>query len=99
MYGHRPTRTDTDTKKLKDQGTRLKSWEARKIEVVRLRSCEDEKYLNSELGMQNAQVTKDDGRWAKDAGRRKSEIRGQQLQIKSAKDLKVYQKAYALANA
>ena len=33
----------------------------------------------------------------KDDGRRKSEIRGQQLQIKSAKDLKVYQSAYALA--
>ena len=39
----------------------------------------------------------DEGRGTMDEGRRRSEIRGQQLQIKSAKDLKVYQKAYALA--
>jgi len=32
-----------------------------------------------------------------EVGSRRSEIRGQLLQIKSAKDLKVYQKAYALA--
>jgi hypothetical protein len=32
-----------------------------------------------------------------EVGRLRSEIRGQQLQIKSAKDLKVYHKAYALA--
>ena len=38
-----------------------------------------------------------EGRWTMDEGRRRSEIRGQQLHIKSAKDLKVYQKAYALA--
>ena len=38
-----------------------------------------------------------EGRGTMDDGRRSSEIRGQQLQIKSAKDLKVYQKAYALA--
>jgi hypothetical protein len=38
-----------------------------------------------------------EGRGTMDEGRRRSEIRGQQLQIKSAKDLKVCQKAYALA--
>jgi hypothetical protein len=40
-----------------------------------------------------------DGRGKRDEGRRRSESRGQQLQIKSAKDLKVYQKAYALAKS
>ena len=32
----------------------------------------------------------DEGIGTRDEGRRRSEIRGQQLQIKSAKDLKVY---------
>ncbi len=38
-------------------------------------------------------MTGDGGRKA-EVGDRKSEIRGQQLQIKWAKDLEVYQKAY-----
>jgi hypothetical protein len=61
-------------------------------------------------GKECGRRTRDEGRSARDEGLRsevgrlrseardrRSEVRGQQLQIDSAIDLKVYQKAYALA--
>jgi hypothetical protein len=44
--------------------------------------------------MDEGRRTREDGR-GMEVGDLRSEVEGQQLQIKSAKDLKVYQKAYA----